>query len=118
MALLTAEVVLWFLSHLAEQPAATDSTDRASLKVMGDKEAPAEGWSLNAEQRAETVKRVAANLATMAFFRNTPISDVKTAEIAEASERKAYNVAQVESATTTGFRPAHETQKAYLRCFT
>ena len=68
-------------------------------------------WALSEEQRQETVRRMQANISTMAFFRGTPIADDLVAASAAAIEKKAYTVARVEARTTTGVRPHHETLK-------
>ncbi len=69
------------------------------------------------EQRAETVRRVAENLASMAFTSGVEMSDSGAQELAVTLEKKAYNVARVESTTTTGVRPASESLKSYTRYF-
>ena len=72
-------------------------------------------WSLSEEQRAETVRRVAENMMSLAFTRGIDISDARAQELAATLEKKAYNVARVESRTTTGARPASESLKSYTR---
>lgn len=66
-------------------------------------------WSLTAEQRAETVSRIRANMASMAFFRNTPMSEESLTEESRKLEAKAYAAAQVSGTVTTGHRPHEET---------
>ena len=73
-------------------------------------------WSLSEKERADTAARIAANLATLAFFRGAAdVSDAAAADAAAAIERKAYNAATVAARTTTGARPAHELAAAYVR---
>jgi large subunit ribosomal protein L31/Ran GTPase-activating protein 1 len=74
-----------------------------------------EDWFLSEEQRAETVRRVAENIASLAFTRGVDISDSRADELAAILEKKAYNVARVESRTTTGVRPANESLRSYTR---
>lgn len=72
-------------------------------------------WQLTADQRAETVRRTAENLFALAYSRKKPVSDKQAREAAEQIEEKAYTVAKIESQTTTGHRPAHESERAYTR---
>jgi hypothetical protein len=72
-------------------------------------------WSLDQAQRDETVKRVAANIFTMAFTKGLPISDEDAEKAAVAFELRAYTAAQVASTTTTGDRPHSESTSAYAR---
>lgn len=72
-------------------------------------------WSLSGAQRADTVQRVKWNIASVAFFRGVEIPEAEAEAMAAAAERKAYTVAQVESRTTTGHRPAVDSLKAYAR---
>jgi Ran GTPase-activating protein (RanGAP) involved in mRNA processing and transport len=78
-------------------------------------------WQLSSEQRADTVERIKENLATMHFFSGKPraevaeVAEVHLGRLAGSLEKRAYTVATVESRTTTGFRPHHETLKAYAR---
>ncbi|KAK2079896.1 hypothetical protein QBZ16_002291 [Prototheca wickerhamii] len=71
-------------------------------------------WSLTAEQRAETVSRIRANMASMAFFRNTPMSEETLTEESRKLEAKAYAAAQVSGTVTTGHRPHEETLQGYI----
>ena len=80
--------------------------------AMADQDA----WSLKDDQRAETVRRVAENMASLAFTRGVEMNDSSAQELAVTVEKKAYNVARVESRTTTGVRPASESLKSYARC--
>ncbi len=72
-------------------------------------------WQLSREQRADTVERIKSNLASMHFFTGKPRADVDLRGLASSLEKRAFTVATVESRTTTGFRPHHETLKAYAR---
>ncbi|RMZ56137.1 hypothetical protein APUTEX25_004561, partial [Auxenochlorella protothecoides] len=47
-------------------------------------------WSLTAEQRADTVARIRANMASMAFFAKTPLNDAELSAAAAKLEAKAY----------------------------
>lgn len=76
----------------------------------------ADDWQLSDEQRQETIARVTANIASLAFFRGKTITGDVSASTAEAIEKKAYTVARVEARTTTGVRPHAETLEAYTRC--
>ncbi len=72
----------------------------------------AEEWQLSAEQRADTIARIKASMASMYFFQGGNIGQIQDLRaIAEMIEKKAYTVAQVEAKTTTGVRPHHETLK-------
>jgi hypothetical protein len=74
----------------------------------------AEGeWQLSGDQRADTVERIKANLASMHFFyeENAMPTEANLGMIAMVIEKKAYTVARVEAKTTTGTRPHHETLK-------
>ena len=73
-------------------------------------------WELSSDQRKNTVTRVAANIASLTFSRGQQISDADAHRAAETAEKEAYNVAQVEAQTTTGYRPHSETYEAYTRC--
>jgi len=77
--------------------------------------AVADGWQLTDAQRQETVARLAANLASLAFFRDRAIGADAAEAAALAIERRAYTAAQVSARTTTGCRPAAETTSAYAR---
>jgi len=70
-----------------------------------------EEWTLTDEQRADTVARIRSNIASMAFFRSTPLPPDVVEAAAIAVEKKAYTVARVEARTTTGMRPHHESLK-------
>lgn len=72
-------------------------------------------WSLTDAQRAETVRRVRANMATLSFFRDAGLTESELDDLSVRLEDKAYASAQVESRTTTGFRPAIEVTRAYAR---
>lgn len=72
-------------------------------------------WSLTDAQRAETVRRVRANMATLSFFRDAGLTEGELDELSVRLEDKAYASAQVESRTTTGFRPPIEVTRAYAR---
>eukprot|EP00889_Picochlorum_renovo_P003979 jgi/Picre1/31009/NNA_006367.t1 len=75
-----------------------------------------EEWQLSAEQRADTIARIKASMATMYFFQNgNDAQNQDLGAMAAMIEKKAYTVAQVEAKTTTGVRPHHETLKAYVR---
>lgn len=78
-------------------------------------QAEQQDWGLSDEQRQDTLGRLRANLAAMAFFRGEPIPDDMVDAAAAAIEKKAYTIARVEARTTTGTRPHHETLKAYVR---
>ncbi len=80
------------------------------MTVLADAE-----WSLTDEQRQETVHRVQTNISSIAFFRNAAIPEDIAEQAAIWCEKKAYTVAKVEARVTTGFRPNHETLKAYIR---
>lgn len=73
-------------------------------------------WALSAEQREDTIQRVAQNLASMTFFAGGSIADSEARRLAAEFEKKAYTVARVEARTTTGMRPHAETFAAYTRC--
>ncbi|KAI8468546.1 MAG: hypothetical protein J3K34DRAFT_8402 [Monoraphidium minutum] len=72
-------------------------------------------WSLSDKERAATAARIAANIATLAFFRGTEVQDAAAAEAAASIERKAYTAAGVAARTTTGDRPAAEIASGYVR---
>ena len=72
-------------------------------------------WQLSSEQRADTVERIKVNLASMHFFLGKAPADADLRALASNIEKRAFTVATVESRTTTGFRPHHETLKAYAR---
>jgi large subunit ribosomal protein L31/Ran GTPase-activating protein 1 len=73
-------------------------------------------WQLTDQQRADTVDRLAANLASLAFFRDRqPLSAPAALDAARDIERRAYTAAQVSARTTTGHRPRAETTSAYAR---
>jgi hypothetical protein len=72
-------------------------------------------WSLSEKERADTAARVAANIATLAFFRGAELTDADAAATAAAIERKAYTAATVAARTTTGHRPAGEIASGYAR---
>jgi Ran GTPase-activating protein (RanGAP) involved in mRNA processing and transport len=72
-------------------------------------------WKLSQAQRADTIERITANLANMHFFSGKPHTDADLRALASTLEKRAFTVATVESRTTTGFRPHHETLKAYAR---
>jgi Ran GTPase-activating protein (RanGAP) involved in mRNA processing and transport len=73
-------------------------------------------WQLTEQQRADTVSRLAANLASLAFFRDRqPLGDGAALDAARDIERRAYTAAQVSARTTTGHRPRAETTSAYAR---
>ena len=74
------------------------------------------GWSLSAGVREETVRRVTSNLINMIFAEGGSAIEADAAKTAASIERKAYTVAQAESTTTTGARPATEVLQAYTRC--
>ena len=74
------------------------------------------GWSLSAGVREETVRRVTSNLINMIFAEGGSAIEADAAKTAANIERKAYTVAQAESTTTTGARPATEVLQAYTRC--
>ena len=73
-------------------------------------------WLLSAEQREDTVTRVAQNLASLTFFAGGSVPDSEARRLAAEFEKKAYTVARVEARTTTGMRPHAETFAAYTRC--
>lgn len=75
----------------------------------------AANWHLTAEQRSETVRRTADNLFALAYSRKKPVSDKQAYEAAQQIEEKAFNVARIESQTTSGQRPADESVRAYTR---
>lgn len=70
-----------------------------------------EEWALSEEQRADTQRRIRANIASIAFFRDLHLSDEALDQASVSAERKAYTVARVEARTTTGHRPSGETLK-------
>ncbi|KAK9822823.1 hypothetical protein WJX81_005289 [Elliptochloris bilobata] len=72
-------------------------------------------WQLSAEQRDDTVARVAQNLASLTFFAGGSVPDSEALRLATEFEKKAYTVARVEARTTTGTRPHAETFAAYTR---
>jgi hypothetical protein len=74
-----------------------------------------EDWSLSDEQRAETVKRLAQSIASLAFSAGASVSDDIASDAAATAEKKSYTVARVEARTTTGVRPHSETLLAYTR---
>lgn len=74
------------------------------------------GWGRSNEQRHDTIKRMAANFAAIVFSKGGQINDAQALQVATGIERKAYTVASVEAKTTTGQRPAEETEQAYIRC--
>ena len=76
----------------------------------------ASAWQLSPDQRKETVRRTAENLFALAYCHKKPISDKYAREVAEDIEEKACTVARIESQTTTGYRPADESERAYTRC--
>ena len=76
----------------------------------------AEGWSRSNVQREDTVRRMAANFAAIVFSKGGQINDAEALQAATGIEKKAYIVASVEAKTTTGQRPAEETEQAYIRC--
>ncbi|KAL6781108.1 RANGAP1 [Auxenochlorella protothecoides x Auxenochlorella symbiontica] len=71
-------------------------------------------WSLTAEQRADTVARIRANMASMAFFAKTPLNDAELSAEAAKLEAKAYAVAGVQGTVTNCHRPHAETLQAYI----
>lgn len=74
-------------------------------------------WSLTAEQRADTVARIRANMASMAFFAKTPLNDAELSAEAAKLEAKAYAVAGVQGTVTNCHRPHAETlQASAARC--
>ena len=77
-------------------------------------QAEQQDWGLSDEQRQDTLGRLRANIASMAFFRGEPIPDDIVDAAVAAIEKKAYTIARVEARTTTGTRPHHETLKARL----
>ena len=72
-------------------------------------------WKLSPEQRADTVERITASLASMHFFAGRPSAVADLHSLASQLEKRSYTVATVECRTTTGFRPHQETLKAYAR---
>lgn len=74
-----------------------------------------QGWQLTDQQRADTAARLAANLASLAFFRDRALDADDALSAAKDIERRAYTAAQVSARTTTGHRPAAETTSAYAR---
>lgn len=74
------------------------------------------GWGRSNAQRHDTIKRMAANFAAIVFSNGGQINDAEALQVATGIERKAYTVASVEAKTTTGQRPAEETEQAYIRC--
>jgi hypothetical protein len=76
----------------------------------------AKPWALSEQERADTAARIAANLATLSFFKGHEVSDTAAAEAAIAIEKKAYTAASVAARTTTGDRPAAEITSGYIRC--
>ena len=74
-----------------------------------------EEWALSEAQRSDTITRIRANMSSLAFFRNAPLSEEVLAVAAEAIEKKAYTAARVGARTTTGMRPEHETLKVSCR---
>ena len=72
-------------------------------------------WSLSTGVREETVRRVTSNYINMVFAEGGSAVEADAARTAASIERKAYTVAQAESATTTGARPAAEVLQAYTR---
>ena len=76
----------------------------------------AEEWSRSNKQRQDTIRRMAANFAAIVFSKGGQINDAEALQAATGIEKKAYVVASVEAKTTTGQRPAEETEQAYIRC--
>lgn len=75
-----------------------------------------EWWPVEQAQREDQRSRVASNLINMAFARGASVSDSEATQVASSIEKKAFTVAEAESKTTTGTRPAKETLNAYVRC--
>lgn len=76
----------------------------------------APSWSLTDAERADTVTRLAANIATLGFFKGKEFDEAQARAAASAIEKKAYTAAQVSARTTTGDRPKEETTSGYARC--
>ena len=73
-------------------------------------------WSLDAACREETISRLTANIASLAFAKGVSIALEDARSAAVTAEKRAYTVAGVESRTTTGYRPRSESLRAYTRC--
>ena len=87
----------------------------SALPVGTMSESQEAGWSLSTGVREETVRRVTSNLINMIFAEGGSAIEAEAAKTATSIERKAYTVAQAESTTTTGSRPATEVLQAYTR---
>jgi Ran GTPase-activating protein (RanGAP) involved in mRNA processing and transport len=72
-------------------------------------------WALSKDQREDTIERIKSSLSNMHFFCSGASQPGDLYSLAKTIESRAYTVATVESRTTTGFRPHHETLKAYAR---
>ena len=72
-------------------------------------------WQLGRDERDETITRVAENLFSLAYSRRKLLSDKEASDIAQQLEETAYNTAKIQSETTSGRRPDHESLKAYTR---
>ncbi len=68
------------------------------------------------KERGDTIERLTANIATLAFFKGKELSDQDAKAAAQVIEKKAYTAAQVAARVTTGDRPAGESTSAYARC--
>ena len=72
-------------------------------------------WALDAASREETISRLTANIASLAFAKGVSVALEDARSAAVTAEKRAYNVAGVESRTTTGYRPQSESLRAYTR---
>ena len=72
-------------------------------------------WALDAASREETISRLTANIASLAFAKGVSVALEDARSAAVAAEKRAYTVAGVESRTTTGHRPQSESLRAYTR---
>ncbi len=72
-------------------------------------------WALDAASREETISRLTANIASLAFAKGVSVALEDARSAAISAEKRAYNVAGVESRTTTGYRPQSESLRAYTR---